>query len=114
MEHQHFEDPAELIRKYKENITIKRTLEKKDFDTWKAGILACSDDFRAKLPYDVTTLTHEEMYSQLYEDWPDRDLYEQQYAEAYKKIMEINEIVNDLNKQALEYLKQSAQLENKQ
>ena len=109
MDHK-YEDPVELLRKYKENITVARTLEKKDFDAWKASLLSCSPAVLEKIPYDVSTWEFETMFSSLYEEWPNPEEYERQYSDAVSKIEEVNTIFNDLNKEAMELIKKANEL----
>lgn len=107
----HTVNPEVLSRQYRENIVAFRTKEKADFETWKAGLLKCSKTLLSKIPYDVSTWRFEEMFSELYEEWPDPDVYEAQYTEYLGKIEEINNIVSGFIEEALELIERAIELQ---
>lgn len=99
-------DPVALARQARETFITRRSKEEQKFKTWYAQFLNTPESFKAKIPFDLGELSIEKLIPEWYVEKPNKEICDQQFAQAMEKINIINELVYQYNEEGIRALQE--------
>lgn len=103
----HFEvDPTAAKKKAHEIFISRRANGEQVFNTWKAGWMKCPDRVREQAEYDFTNSTFSSECPEFYAEFPNPEVAKAQLDKLNERIMSINMLIDSINKEGLERLKE--------
>lgn len=101
-----FVDPVKARNEARDKFIAIRTRREQVFDSWLRGWLSCPADVLQQASYDFSKSTFRTEVPELYVEVPNPDVCKQQIDALNSKIMEINNLIDKINREGLERLEE--------
>lgn len=101
-----FVDPVKARNDAREKFIAIRTRREQTFDQWLKGWLKCPEDVRNMISYDFSNSTFKSEVPEFYADVPNPTVCKEQLDTLNGKIMEVNELIDKLNREGLKRLEE--------
>lgn len=99
----HFEvDPAVARKEAYELFITQRAHGERTFNEWKASWMSCPEKTRARASYDFTNSTFNSECPEFYVEHPDATVAKAQLDKLNERIMDVNMLIDSINKEGLE------------
>lgn len=100
-------DPSTARDEAREIFITLRTKEEQKIKRWHASLMKCSQEkVLDRIPFDYEDMSLKTLVPEWWADVPDEAVCKEQVAEANKKIVQINDIVREVYKDALTKLEE--------
>ena len=91
---------AQACKQMRDTLISERAKAEAGFNQWKAGVLACSEKFRNRIPFDVASTTVQTLIPEWYKDEPNEEIARQQFEQANALMQQVDGIVMELINEA--------------
>lgn len=94
-------DANQLRNECREIFIKARTLQEQSFNKWYESLMASDEELLSKIPTELKFLTLQQLVPEWYKDVPDKEIANQQVAEANEKLAKINAIIHEAHIEAI-------------
>ena len=84
---------AQACKQMRDTLISERAKAEAGFNNWKKGVLACSEKFRNRIPFDVANTTVQTLIPEWYAEEPNEEIAKQQFERANALMQQVDEIV---------------------
>ena len=84
---------TQACKQMRDTLISERAKAEAGFNQWKQGVMACSEKFRAQIPFDVANATVRTLIPEWYEEQPNEEIARKQFEEANALMMQVDQIV---------------------
>ncbi len=92
---------AEQLRKAEQNYLSARITEEQKFQTWINGCKSLPEEITSKIPFDINTVTLQQLIPEWYNDDMNQEEASRQVANLNSTIEQVNQYVLALNERAI-------------
>lgn len=104
-------DPVAARSKARETFIARRAVEEQKFNAWYAMLLKCpKEEVLDKIPFDYTNMSLQTLIPEWYNEIPDPAVCQAQVAQANETLDKINMIIDAINREGVELLKEYNEL----